>query len=164
MHSKYARRVLGWAVAACVPLVLHAMGASAFAATGMVNAGEVYLPTGVDAQYEATIDTTTGFGYFGTSGSDPAGYVSMINLHGATPTLVSSATENIPGGIYGMLGLTIDTSNADPAKHYLYVGTVTGQILKMSPGTATTPPQWLATITPAVTGAIVHGFTGERNL
>jgi len=136
------------------------IAASSPGATGMVNAGEVLLPAGVDAQYSAAIDTTTGYGYFGTSGADPTGYISMINLHGSTPTLVSSASEGIPAGVYGMLGVTIDTRDADPAKHYLYVGTVTGQILKMSPGTASTPPQVLATLNPTSNGkaCVIHGM------
>jgi len=126
----------------------------------MVNAGEVLLHTGADASYSAAIDTTTGYGYFGTSGADPVGYVSMIDLHGSTPTLVSSASENIASGVFGMLGVIIDTSDADPAKHYLYVGTATGQILKMSPGTASTPPQVLATLSPTSNGkaGVIHGL------
>jgi len=137
--------------------LLLAAAVSSRGATGMVNAGEVFLPTGVDAQYSAAVDTTTGFGYFGTSGSDPTGYVSKINLNGPTPTLVSNATEGIPSGIYGMLGVTVD-SGSNPFQHDLYVGTATGQVLHMTPGTASTPPQWLSTITPN-SGAIVHGFT-----
>lgn len=127
--------------------------------TGMVNAGEVFLHAGANASYSAAIDTTTGYGYFGTSGADRIGYLSMINLHGATPTLVSSAAENIPAGVYGLLGVTIDTHDADPTKHYLYVGTVTGQVLKMSPGTATTPPQVLAILNPTSNGkaGVIHG-------
>lgn len=126
----------------------------------MSNGGEALLSSGVDAQYSAAIDPTTGYGYFGTSGADHTGYVSMINLQGATPTLVSSASENIPGGVFGMLGVTIDTRDADPARHYLYVGTVTGQILKMSPGTASTPPQVLATLNPSSNGkaGVIHGL------
>lgn len=141
-------------------IVLLSLAALSKASTGMVNAGEVLLHTGADASYSAAIDTTTGYGYFGTSGADPVGYISMINLHGSTPTLVSSASENIASGVYGMLGVTIDTSNADPAKHYLYVGTATGQILKMSPGTASTPPQVLATLNPTSNGkaGVIHGL------
>lgn len=141
-------------------ILLLAPAAWAQAATGMVNAGEVLLHPGADASYSAAIDTTTGYGYFGTSGADPVGYISMIDLHGPTPTLVSSASENIASGVYGMLGVTIDTSNADPAKHYLYVGTATGQILKMSPGTASTPPQVLATLNPTSNGkaGVIHGL------
>lgn len=141
-------------------VLLPCTAASSFADTGMINAGEVHLPTGVNAQYSAAIDATTGYGYFGTSGADTTGYISMINLHGATPTLVSSTSENIPNGVYGMLGVTVDTSNADPAQHYLYVGTATGQILKMSPGTASTPPQVLATLNPSSNGkaGVIHGM------
>ena len=142
------------------PLLLLAAATSAFGATGMINAGEVLLPVNVDAQYSAAIDPSTGYAYFGTSGADPVGYLSMINIQGATPALVSSASEGIPAGVFGLLGVTIDTTSADPAQHYLYVGTASGQVLKMSPGTATTPPQVLASITPTSNGhgAIIHGL------
>jgi len=141
-------------------IFLLGIAASSLGATGMINAGEVLLHTGADASYSAAIDTTTGYAYFGTSGADPVGYLSMINLHGSTPTLVSSASENIASGVYGLLAVTIDTSNVDPAKHYLYIGTATGQILKMSPGTATTPPQVLTTLNPTSNGKVnsIHGL------
>jgi hypothetical protein len=141
-------------------------GNTAYPSGGMRNVGEVLLPSGVNAQYNAAIDPTTGFGYFGTSAA--AGNtqtLSLVNLHGPLPTLVTGdAAQNIPANVKGLLGIVIDTSDRDPSTHYLYAGTATGQILRMSPGDATHVPQVLATLSPtSATGAILCGVIDPAN-
>jgi hypothetical protein len=127
--------------------------------TGMTNVGRLKLPTGVTAQYSAAIDPTTDFGYFGTASGANPGIVSKVNLSGATPQVVVDGLPNsIPIGITNFNSILIDTTSADSTKHYLYVGSGRGRIMKISPGDATHDPQMMATLTPTeVSGGITCG-------
>src|SRR5580658_9295636 len=116
---------------------------------GMSNVGETLLPSGVGASYCAAFDPTTGFGYFGSTGTGSAVVLSKVNLNGPEPVVVQDGLPGtIPAGVAGLLAVLIDTCNPNPADHFLYVGCATGQILKMSPGDATHDPQVLAVLKP----------------
>ena len=129
--------------------------------TGMNNIGEVLLPAGVNAQYAAGIDTSAGFGYFGPSHGS---VLSMVNLNGPQPTLVSGP-ENMPAGVGGLLAIVVDNSDPDPANHFVYVGCTTGQILKMTTGDATHAPQVVATLNPtSASGGFVCGAIDTSSL
>lgn len=135
--------------------------------TGMVNLGQVDHPSSplmVPAQYCAAFDPTTGFGYYGSAHGANPGVVSKINLNGTLPTVVLDGLPNsIPTGVSSFNALEIDTTDADPLKHYLYVAGG-GYIVKLSPGDATHDPQMVAKISmTSVSGTVICGAIDTSN-
>jgi len=139
----------------------------ASARNGMTNVGRLLLPDPIGAQYNAAIDPTTGFGYFGESGARKGGVLSKVNLNGQLPTLVDDGQPNsVPKDVVALLAIEMDTSDPDPLKHFLYIGTASGQILKMSPGDARHTPRLLSVLHPtSAKGSILCGVidTSSRN-
>jgi len=111
---------------------------------GLTNVGELVMANAQTQKglYDAVVDPTTNFAYFGTSHT---GDVIKVNLNGALPVTIGDTSAS--GSLGRLESGVIDTSSTDPSQHYLYFCTQTGTILKLAPGDATHGPQLVASLT-----------------
>lgn len=121
-----------------------------------VEVGSAILAGGEAGLTCGVIDPSAGYAYFGTSAT-PGKVVKIALGAGASPpTYVGSTT--LLAGESGILGLLIDTTDPDPAKHYLYAATWSSPatIVKFAPGAGNALPVRLGAL------ALLAGETRPR--
>jgi hypothetical protein len=121
-----------------------------------MEVGSAVLAGGEAGLTCGAIDPAAGYAYFGSSAAP--GKVVKIALGGGAspPTYIGSTT--LLAGESGILGLLIDTTDPDPAKHYLYAATWSSPatIVKFAPGAGNARPVRLGAL------ALLAGETRPR--
>ncbi|MBI1784163.1 hypothetical protein HYR69_03385, partial [Candidatus Sumerlaeota bacterium] len=140
-------------------------GYALFTSAGAINPGRIIkvdlngpLPVEVGATQAAlgelnliggAYDPTTGYAYFGTT-TVPGKVVKVrMEAGGLAPTYIGSITlSSGPPSENQTWGMVIDTTDADPANHYLYVacGTSPGIVVKVVPGIGAALPSRVAAV------------------
>ena len=106
-----------------------------------VEVGSAVLAGGESGLICGAIDPAAGYAYFGSSAS-PGRIVKIALGAGATPPTYLGSTP-LGAGENGIFGLLIDTTDPDPAGHYLYAATwsvPTASIVKVAPGAGNALP------------------------
>jgi len=105
-----------------------------------VEVGSAILAGGEAGLTCGAVDPAAGYAYFGTS-SSPGKVVKVALGAGASPPTYVGSTPLLAGES-GILGLLIDTTDPDPARHYLYAATWSSPatIVKFAPGAGNALP------------------------
>jgi hypothetical protein len=112
-----------------------------------VEAGSTVLAGGEAGLTCGAIDPEAGYAYFGTTAA-PGRIVKVALGTGASPPTYIGSTA-LGAGENGVFALLIDTTNADPSKHFLYAATwaTPGAIVKISPGAGNALPSRIGALT-----------------